>query len=182
MHEADELFSADEIVDFLDDPAPVVGFSCMANLLPFTLLAMREPSRSATPTARWSWAAWGPSRSSSRSCERFPWVDLIVRGEAERSAPSCSRALRDGGDLAEVPGISCRDGEGRIVHNERPERIADLDGIAAPAYHHIDLPALHRLRHDHLPRLPLPVHLLLGGAGLGPASPTTASTRRSSTR
>src|SRR3990172_8799076 len=42
VHEADELFTADEVVRFLADPAPVVGFSCMANLLPFTLLAMRR--------------------------------------------------------------------------------------------------------------------------------------------
>ena len=28
-------------LDFLSDPAPVIGLSCMANLLPFTILAIR---------------------------------------------------------------------------------------------------------------------------------------------
>jgi radical SAM superfamily enzyme YgiQ (UPF0313 family) len=139
MHEADELFTADEVVGFLDDPAPVVGFSCMANLLPFTLLAMRA-FKERYPDRTLILAGVGPKSVEQQILERFDWVDLIVRGESERSAPILLSALRDGAGLAKVPGLSWRDDEGRIVHNERPERIADLDSIAAPAYHQIDLP------------------------------------------
>ena len=38
-----------------------------------------------------------------------------------------------------MPGISFRDADGVIHHTERPPRIADLDSIAPPAYHHLDL-------------------------------------------
>jgi anaerobic magnesium-protoporphyrin IX monomethyl ester cyclase len=139
MHEAEELFSAEEVVRFLDGAAPIVGFSCMANLLPFTLLAMREYKR-AHPDHTLILAGVGPKSVEQPILERFPWVDLIVRGEAERLAPALVGALKARGDLSTVPGVSYREpGTGRVRHTERPPRIADLDAIPAPAYHHVDL-------------------------------------------
>ncbi len=137
LHDVPEPFSAAEVVRFLDDPAPIVGFSCMANLLPFTLLAMkafkeRYPDRTAVL------AGVGPKSVEEPILERFPWVDLIVRGESEDIAPKLVAALQAGAGLEKVPGVSFRK-DGRIVHNERPPRIADLDGIPGPAYHHLDL-------------------------------------------
>ena len=139
MHEADDLFSADEVVRFLADPAPVVGFSCMANLLPFTLLAMRR-FRERYPDRTLVLAGVGPKAVEDKILTRFPWVDLIVRGESETLAPLLLAALRAGDGLEKVPGVSFRDAEGRVHHTPRPPRIENLDAIAPPAYHHIDLP------------------------------------------
>jgi radical SAM superfamily enzyme YgiQ (UPF0313 family) len=137
-HDADEPFSAQEIVRFLRDPAPIIGLSCMANLLPFTLLAMRE-LREAYPDRKLILAGVGPKAVEEKILERFPWVDLIVRGESETTAPILLDVLQRGGDLSEVPGISYRDENGAVRHTERPPRIMDLDAITPPAYHHIDL-------------------------------------------
>jgi radical SAM superfamily enzyme YgiQ (UPF0313 family) len=137
MHEAEDLFSPDEIVRFLADPAPIVGFSCMANLLPFTLLSMRA-FKQAYPDRTLILAGVGPKAVEHLVLERFPWVDLIVRGESERLAPQLLAALQAGAPLSGVPGVSFRDG-GRVVHTERPPRITDLDAISPPAYHHVDL-------------------------------------------
>jgi len=137
MHEADELFDAGEIVRFLDDPAPVVGFSCMANLLPFTLQAM-QAFREAHPQCTLLLAGVGPKSVEGPILERFDQVDIVVRGESETLAPTLLQVLKDGGDLATVPGISYRDG-GTVRHTDRPRRIRDLDSIVQPAYHHVDL-------------------------------------------
>ena len=137
MHDAQDPFSSKEILAFVGEPAPVVGFSCMANLLPFTLLAMKE-FKQAWPDRTLILAGVGPKSVEQAILERFPWVDLIVRGEAERSAPLLVAALKEKKDLSTVPGISYRH-EGRIVHNEKPERITDLDSLHPPAYHHVNL-------------------------------------------
>jgi len=137
LHEADELFSQAEILKALEDPAPLIGFSCMANLLPFTLLAMREV-KNIYPDRTLVLGGVGAAEVEQAILERFPWVDVIVRGEAERSAPLLVSALKANGDLAKVPGISYRV-DGEVVHNPRPPRITDLDGLPPPAYHHIDL-------------------------------------------
>jgi radical SAM superfamily enzyme YgiQ (UPF0313 family) len=139
LSEAAELFSAEEVLRFLDQPARVVGFSCMANLLPFTLLAMRA-FKERYPDRTLILAGVGATAVEQQILERFPWVDIIVRGEAERSAPLLLDALKRGGFLADVPGISFRDGDGRVRHTERPPRIENLDLIAPPAYHHVPLP------------------------------------------
>ncbi len=136
-HDVEEPFSADEIVRFLGDPARVVGFSCMANLLPFTLLAMREFKR-AYPDRTLILAGVGATSVEDTILARFPWVDIIVRGEAERTAPLLMAALKAGASLSDVPGISYRE-DGKARHNPRPARIADLDSIAPPAYDHIDI-------------------------------------------
>ncbi|OGR13169.1 MAG: hypothetical protein A2341_08720 [Deltaproteobacteria bacterium RIFOXYB12_FULL_58_9] len=139
-HEADELFSADEVVRFLDNPAPIVGFSCMANLLPFTLLAMQQFHRS-YPDRTLILAGVGPKAVEEQILERFDWVDIIVRGESENIAPALVRALQSKDSLEKVPGLSFRDpSTGRVRHTPRPPRIADLDAVTVPAYHHIDLP------------------------------------------
>lgn len=137
MHEAEDPFSSAEILRFLENPAPVVGFSCMANLLPFTLLAMRDFKR-AHPECTLILAGVGPKAVEQPILERFPWVDLIVRGEAETTAPLLLQTLKTGGDLGRVPGVSFREGS-LVRHTERPPRITDLDSIPLPAYHHVDL-------------------------------------------
>ncbi|HEY3354215.1 MAG TPA: radical SAM protein [Polyangia bacterium] len=137
LHEADELFAAGEVTRFLADAAPVVGFSCMANLLPFTLLAMRDYKRE-HPDRTLVLAGVGPKSVEEQILARFPWVDLIVRGEAEEIAPKLLGALKNGGALDAVPGLSFRQ-EGRVVHTPRPPRLTDLDAIPGPAYHHIPL-------------------------------------------
>jgi radical SAM superfamily enzyme YgiQ (UPF0313 family) len=137
MHEADDLFSADEVVRFLADPAPVVGFSCMANLLPFTLLAMQR-FKERHPECTLILAGVGPKSVEAPILERFPWVDLIVRGEAETLAPQLLGALKAGAPLDDVPGVSYRK-DGVVRHNQRPPRIVELDAIRPPAYHQIDV-------------------------------------------
>lgn len=137
LHEAEDLFSPKEIVRFLDDPAPIVGFSCMANLLPFTLLSMRAFAE-AYPDRTLILAGVGPKAVEEKILERFPWVDVIARGESERSAPLLIEALKAGASLRDVPGVSFREGD-EVVHTERPPRITDLDSITPPAYHHLDL-------------------------------------------
>jgi radical SAM superfamily enzyme YgiQ (UPF0313 family) len=137
-HEAEDLFSAAEVVRFLADPAPVVGFSCMANLLPFTLLAMRA-FKEQYPDRTLILAGVGPTAVEQAVLERFPWVDIIARGEGEHVAPALLGALKHGAPLAGVPGISYRQ-DGRVVHNDRPPRIEALSDLPPPAYHHIDVP------------------------------------------
>ena len=136
MHQAEELFSADEVCRFLEDAAPIVGFSCMANLLPFTLLAMKEFKRR-HPDKTLILAGVGPKSVEEHILARFPWVDVIARGVGEHVAPPLVAALKLGTPLAAVPGVSFRE-DGLVRHTPRPPRIEDVDGIPGPAYQHID--------------------------------------------
>ncbi|MGE0713197.1 MAG: radical SAM protein [Planctomycetota bacterium] len=74
-------------------------------------------------------------------------VDFVVHGEGERVFVRLVEALRRGGQVAEleqIPGLGFRDGERQVVH-PRQDRLDDLDQLAMPARHLIDLS-----RYDHI--------------------------------
>ncbi len=154
-------FDLEAFCAFCDDPAPVIGLSCMANLLPFTILAARKIRR------RWPdrvivLGGVGPKSVERQILERFGWIDAICRGEGERTGPELLAALRANSSrerklaaghnhhgahlgaavpqLHGVAGVSFRTPDGTIVHNPPRERIADVDGIGFPAWEKIDLP------------------------------------------
>lgn len=54
-------------------------------------------------------------------------ADVAVIGEGEVTAHEVLSALRDGGDLAPIPGIAFRDRNGRVVVNERRKAEARID-------------------------------------------------------
>ena len=135
---ADDPFDIDNFLAFMKDPAPVIGLSCMANLLPFTIVAM-QALRARYPGNTLALGGVGSKSVEDKILRRFPWIDVICRGEGERTVPELLGALRDGGDLSGVRGVSYRDGAG-VHHNPDRERIKDLDTIPFPAFEKIDLP------------------------------------------
>lgn len=134
---AEDPFEMDAILDFLADPAPIIGLSCMANLLPFTILAIKA-LRETFPDRYIILGGVGAKSVEESLLQHFPWIDLISRGEAERSGPILVDTLKNKGDLARVPGLSWSEGE-TIHHNPEGPRIVELDTIPFPAFEKIDL-------------------------------------------
>jgi len=134
----EDPFDLANFLDFCKDPAPVIGLSCMANLLPFTIHALRA-LRERHPDRTLVLGGVGSKAVEGKILERFPWIDIVARGEGELTGPDLIKTLKAGGDLAHVPGISYRTKDGRIVHNADRPRITDLDAIPFPAFHKVDL-------------------------------------------
>jgi len=134
---SDEPFDMRVFLDFLREPAPVIGLSCMANLLPFTILAMRA-LRQQYPDRTLILGGVGSKAVEEKILTRFPWIDIICRGEGERTAPELLRTIQRRGDLSQVHGVSWRT-DGRVCHNPDRQRIADLDSIPFPAFEKVDL-------------------------------------------
>jgi anaerobic magnesium-protoporphyrin IX monomethyl ester cyclase len=133
----DDPFDMTNFLDFIAEPAQIVGLSCMANLLPFTIMALRA-MRERYPDRKLILGGVGSKAVEEQILTRFPWIDIVCRGEAEITALHLVKALHNGGDLSTVKGISYRVGD-KIVHNPTQERIKDLDGIPLPAFDKIDL-------------------------------------------
>ena len=134
-HDCDDPFRPETIAGYLAESAPVLGASCMANLLPFTLLALRE-FKVRHPEKTVVLGGVGSKSVERQILERCPWVDVIARGEGEISGPLLLKALKNESDLATVPGISFLR-EGRYIETARAARITDLDAIPEPAFRHI---------------------------------------------
>ena len=78
--------------------------------------------------------------SDRATLEAFPYVDIIVRGEAEGTIVQVIEALSGCRDLQKVPGVTFRSREG-IVRNPVAPLIKNLDDLPDPRY---DLfPSIH---------------------------------------
>ncbi len=76
---------------------------------------------------------WGGAQANSRRMaahllREYPWLDLVLRGEAEDTYPLLLEHLAEGGDLARVPGLTYRV-DGEPVHNDDPP---DVDLATLP--------------------------------------------------
>ena len=133
-----EPFEVDRIIEFLGETADIVGFSCMANLLPFTLLAMRE-FKKRNPDKFLVLGGVGPKSVEEKIMQRFDWIDCIAVGEGELTGPELIRTIKAGGNLFRVNGLYLRTASGEIVKTPDRERLADLDSQPFPAFEKVDL-------------------------------------------
>lgn len=134
---AQDPFDLNVFLDFVKDPAPIIGLSCMANLLPFTIVAAKALSQR-YPNCKIILGGVGSKSVEDKILKRFPWINIICRGEGELTGPELLRTLYSDGDLSRVKGISYHDGK-NIIHNPPRERISDLDTIPFPQFHKVDL-------------------------------------------
>jgi anaerobic magnesium-protoporphyrin IX monomethyl ester cyclase len=137
MYEGPDPFRMESFLDFVHDPAPIIGLSCMANLLPFSVLALKA-LRERYPDRKLVLGGVGSKAVEDQILSRFPWIDVICRGEGERTGPELLSVLGNGRDLSTVQGVSYRT-DGRVQHNPARPRIRDLDSIPLPAFERIDL-------------------------------------------
>ena len=64
---------------------------------------------------------------------RYPWVDVVVRGEAEDVVPQLFQELLEGGPVTAQPGLCVRSGEALAVTAEDRPRV-QLARVPLPAY------------------------------------------------
>ncbi len=133
----EDPFDLDAVVRSFGEVADIIGLGCMANLLPFTLLVAGR-LKALYPEKTILLGGVGPFGVEELILERFPWVDVVVRGEAEATVLRLIEALPDRKRLAAVPGISYRT-NGTISHTPDPARIRELDNIPFPAYHRLEI-------------------------------------------
>jgi len=67
-----------------------------------------------------------------------PWIDIVVRGESDRTLVELAGALQDGNDLGQVAGITYRNDGAAVTTDSRP-LIGELDRLPLPARHLLPL-------------------------------------------
>jgi radical SAM superfamily enzyme YgiQ (UPF0313 family) len=124
---------------WLGETGPVTGFSSMSNMLPYALEAARQ-LKAAAPQTTVVFGGCGAQASVHDLLARFPFIDVIVQGEAEGTFPRFLRHLEHPAAWREIPGLAFRD-EGGIRINPPPPPLRDLDGLPHPAYDLVDFAA-----------------------------------------
>mgnify|MGYP000153288952 FL=1 len=110
------------------EPADLYGFSTLCSSYPLTV----RIAQAVKEERRWATVAFGGPQATltdAETLEAFPFVDWVVRGEAEITIVELVKAGSPGG----VAGLSYRAG-GRTVRNQDAPLVMDLDHLPYPAF------------------------------------------------
>src|SRR5216684_2966640 len=126
-------FVAQTIDAVLAEKPDLVGFSTMCNSFHITL-RLAERLKALCPDL--ANLLGGPQVSfvDQETLAVFPFIDFVLRGEAETSLPAFLRALDGLVPYAQIPGLSYRSA-GAVVRNPPPLPVDDLDALPFPAWH-----------------------------------------------
>jgi len=133
-------FLLDDIGKFLAGSSRIIGFSCMSNLLPFTLLAAKR-IKEIRPETIIILGGVGPTGAPIQIMKEFQWVDFVCSGEGEHALVDLMKSLVNNTisqSSFRIPGILSREPDGEIVFTP-PLRIENIDELPLPAYHLLDI-------------------------------------------
>ncbi len=109
-----------------------VGFSVQCTTLPPSL-RIAEELKKLSPRTKVIFGGHNVAFTDEPILSRFPFVDLIVRGEAELTFPELVEALEIGDKLNEIEGITFRSGD-RILRTPDRKLIENLDVLPVSDY------------------------------------------------
>jgi radical SAM superfamily enzyme YgiQ (UPF0313 family) len=133
-----ELFLDDNFysnaADRIDALSPdLIGFSTMCNSYHIAL-RMAEAIKSRLPRIPVLFGGPQSSVVDTETLVAFPFVDMILRGEAEQTLPKLITEISSGASPYDVPSLTYRR-DGRVARNCDAPLIPDLDSLPVPAYH-----------------------------------------------
>jgi len=125
------------MLDFLRDPADIMGISCFSKELPYAVLLSRELKK-LYPHKKIILGGCGPSGMAEKLLEEFDTIDFVVTGEGDITIVELLKAIEGKINPEDVKGIAFKR-NGQVIFTGERERIKDLDSLPLPAYNHINL-------------------------------------------
>lgn len=129
-----ELLNPEKIASLIQDESPdLVGFSTIFCSYPL-VLEWAKSFHTLSPDIPILLGGPQASATDRLTLQAFPWINFILRGEAENSLIPLISSLETGSSLASVPGLTWRS-EDQIIRNPDAPVVMDLDTLPVPAYH-----------------------------------------------
>lgn len=136
----DERLSDDPDMDLLEisKDALCVGISAITGYQLERAIHFSQLIKENRADAKIVWGGYHPSLLPDQTI-REDYVDIVVRGQGETPLwEIVKRLAEDDNDLNGIEGVTFKDEEGNIIHNEdRP--IEDLDNFPSPPYELLDV-------------------------------------------
>lgn len=133
----------------------VLGLSTMGATLPMAV-ALAERVRARAPRTRLVLGGPGTTGIDAALLERFPWLDAVVRGEAEETLPLLLDAFAQGRGGSGVAGVTWRRPDGSPAREADRPPLEDLDLLPPYAWDLFpDIAAYKRLTGEEEGLVPL---------------------------
>jgi radical SAM superfamily enzyme YgiQ (UPF0313 family) len=124
------------LVRELEQDPLLVGITCYTGPMIRRALELAQAVRDRAPEVPILWGGVHVGLLPEQSLQH-PLVDLVARGEGEETLLRLADALSNGGDLADVPGLSFMDGDRYVATPAAP--YLDVTAAAEIPYHLVDV-------------------------------------------
>lgn len=133
-----DVISIDYLAECVDEiiasRASVIGFSCMYDQT-ISSLALARLIKDCDPSVFVIFGGYAVSSpTGERLMDSFDCIDAICYGEGEAKIVDLVSGAQDRTSLASIDGISYRDPDGKIHHNQPSSSWIDLNNSPAPDY------------------------------------------------
>lgn len=125
--DARESISIDTLLRFLGNSAPILAIGCYRDLLPLVVLAVEALKRE-EPSKKIILGAHGPTAVADQLLAAFPFIDVVVKGEAEETMKELVGKMMNGQAVDDVYGISFRKND-KVKSNPPRPRIKNLSNL-----------------------------------------------------
>ena len=114
----------------------IVASSSLATCNAYTVVRTAATAKTVNPSILTIVGGQHFTATANDSLQKYPEIDVIVRGEGERTLVNIVNAVKNSTHLSGIDGISFR-ANGEIFHNPDQQLIANLDELPMPAYHFV---------------------------------------------
>lgn len=136
VHECDDPWEPSRFLEFLKGSSPLIGATTYSFNLPFLAKAFSELKKE-EPEKKILLGGIGVTGVHRAFMENFPCVDVVVRGEGEKTVPALLTALEKETSLKEIPGLTYREGT-NVYTTPDQGRLLTLDELPHPAFDKVD--------------------------------------------
>ncbi|HSQ52954.1 MAG TPA: radical SAM protein [Acidobacteriota bacterium] len=131
IDEAPQGYSVKGTVDWVKKENPdLIGFSTLSSTYHKAVLLAKNIKKE-NPNIVTVFGNFFATFNAERILTKYPFVDLIVRGESEHTSLELAKCLEKNGDLKKVLGINFRN-NGQIVSTPDRPLIKDIDSLPFP--------------------------------------------------
>jgi len=131
LDQAAKGFTIDETVKWIKKKDPdVVGFSTLASSGRTAAILAGEVKKE-NPEVKTVFGNYYATFNPERIMQKYPWVDIIVRGEGEITTIELARGLKDRKSLKTVLGITFQE-KGKVVSTPERPLIKDVSALPFP--------------------------------------------------
>jgi len=125
------------LLSFFEDSSDILGVSSLSFLLPHLLVTLKKIKKD-HPEKTIILGGYGPGGVAEEIIRHFNFVDVVVKGEGEKTLLELVDHLEKGKDLGDVKGTIYKD-KGKVRITQQRERVENLDELPFPAYDKIDI-------------------------------------------
>jgi len=115
----------------------IVASSSLATCNTYVVARTLETAKKVDPNVLTVTGGQHFTATAQESLKEYPIIDVIVRGEGERTLAELATKAKERSNLQKIMGISFRQ-EGRIIHNPPRPLIENLEELPYPGYHLVE--------------------------------------------